>query len=283
MRNLLNFLFNNGYWFLFLLLEVISFTLLFRFNNYQGSVGFTTANQIVAQAHSFSAEIASFFNLHTINAQLTQHNVQLQTENVALRKALETATSNGSLEKQSPSLPHTSFSTIPARVIQNSLNLPDNYITLDKGSADGVTTEMGVVNGNGIIGIVYLTSEHYSLAISLLNSKSSISCKFKHNDYFGYLKWKGGDSRHAYLEDLPRHALFQKGDTIVTSGYSAVFPKGLMVGTVDSIADSKDGLSYLLRINLSTDFANLDDALIIVNNHQEELRTLNDAVRKSTK
>ena len=283
MRNLLNFLFNYGYWILFLLLEAICFTLLFRFNSYQGSVGFTTANRIVGQVHSFSAEISSFFNLHTINAQLTQHNVQLQAENVVLRKALETAISNGSAEKLPQLLPQTSFTTIPAKVIQNSLNLPDNYITLDKGSADGVTTEMGVVNGNGILGIIYLTSEHYSLAISLLNSKSSISCKFKQNDYFGYLKWKGGDSNHAYLEDLPRHAIFQKGDTIVTSGYSAVFPKGLMVGTVDRIADSKDGLSYLLRINLSTDFANLDDALIISNNHQDELRILKDAVKKSTK
>ena len=283
MRNLLNFLFNYGYWFLFLLLEVISLTLLFRFNSYQGSVGFTTANRMVAQVHDFSAEVSSFFNLQTANAQLTQHNVQLQTENLALRKALEMATPNEDFEKLTESLHHVGYSTIPGRVIQNSLNLPDNYITLNKGTADGVSTEMGVANGNGIIGIIYLTSEHYSLAISLLNSKSSISCKFKNNDYFGYLKWKGGNPRYAYLEDLPRHAIFQKGDTIVTSGYSAVFPKGLMVGIVDSIADSKDGLSYLLRINLSTDFACLDDALIISNNDQKELQALKDAVKQTMK
>ena len=283
MRNLLNFLFNYGYWFLFLFLEVISLTLLFRFNNYQGSVGFTTANSVIAQIHNFSSEISSFFNLHTVNEQLTLHNVQLQTENLALRKALEMKESNESLENLIHTLNQTGYSTISGKVIQNSLNLPDNYITLNRGTADGVTTEMGVTNGNGIIGIVYLTSEHYSLAISLLNSKSSISCKFKHNDYFGYLKWRGSNPQFAYLEDLPRHAIFQKGDTIVTSGYSAVFPKGLMVGTVDSIADSKDGLSYLLRIRLSTDFACLDDALIISNNHQEELQALKKAIKNTTK
>lgn len=281
MRNLLNFLFNYGYWILFLLLEIASFMLLFRFNSYQGSVGFTSANRVTGYIYTLSAEVSSFFKLHTVNAQLTQRNVELQAENSALRETLQTLMPDSITHALSHSLDKEGYTVFPCQVINNSLNRPDNYITLNKGTADGVRPEMGVVGGNGIIGIVYLTSEHYSLAISLLNSKSSISCKFKQNDYFGYLKWKGKDSRFAYLEDLPRHALFQKGDTIVTSGYSAVFPKDLMVGTVDSISDSKDGLSYLLRIRLATDFANLNDAMIISNKHQEEQHSLEEkAIQK---
>lgn len=274
MHNLLNFLFKYGYWLLFLLLEVISFSLLFRFNNYQGSIGFTSANRIAGSIYQWSADISSFFQLRTINEQLVHNNIELQAENEALRNALQQIIPDSISETLVLSLEKQGYQSIPARVINNSLNLPDNYITINKGKADGVTPEMGVVNGNGIVGIVYMVSEHYSLAISLLNSKSSISCKFKNNDYFGYLKWRGGDTRHAYLEDLPLHALFQKGDTIVTSGYSTVFPRGMITGTVDSISESKDGFSYLLRISLTTDFAALDNVLLISNKQREEQRTL---------
>ncbi|MBR5803172.1 MAG: rod shape-determining protein MreC [Bacteroidaceae bacterium] len=280
MRNLLNFIYNYGYWFLFLLLEVIGFTLLFRFNNYQGSVGFTSANRMIGHFYNVSADISSFFKLHTINTELTRYNVELQAENQALRDALHKTVSDNALDALSLSLDKQGYETIPCKVINNSLNYTNNYITLNKGTADGVEPEMGVVNGNGIIGIVYLTSEHFSLVMSLLHSKSSISCKFKHNDYFGYLKWKGKDSQFAYLEDVPRHALFQQGDTIVTSGYSAVFPKNLLVGTVDSISDSKDGMSYLLRVRLATDFANLSDAVVISNKYREEQRALEAAVNQ---
>lgn len=274
MRNLLNFIYNYGYWFLFLLLEVIGFTLLFRFNNYQGSVGFTSANRVIGHLYSVSADISSFFKLHTINTELTRYNVALQAENQALREALHKSMPDNALDALSLTLDKQGYETIPCKVINNSLNYTNNYITLNKGTADGVEPEMGVVNGNGIIGIVYLASEHFSLVMSLLHSKSSISCKFKHNDYFGYLKWKGKDSQFAYLEDVPRHALFQQGDTIVTSGYSAVFPKNLLVGIVDSITDSKDGMSYLLRVQLATDFANLSDAVVISNKYQKEQHAL---------
>lgn len=280
MRNLLNFLFNYGYWLLFLLLEVASFLLLFRFNNYQGSVGFTSANRVVGYVHSVSSEVSAFFKLRTINEQLTCENVNLQAENNVLREALKQALPEAKGEPVASTLQEKGYNLIPTHIINNSLHLPDNYITLDKGASDGVAPEMGVVNGNGVVGIVYMVSEHYALAISLLNSKSSISCRFKHNDYFGYLKWKGGSSQHALLEDVPRHALFQQGDTVVTSGYSAVFPQGLMVGTVDSIADSNDGLSYLLRIRLATDFASLDNALIIANKGQEEQHALEEKARR---
>ena len=104
---------------------------------------------------------------------------------------------------------------------------------------------MGVVDGNGVVGIVYLTSPHYSIVIPVLNSKSSISCKIKNSDYFGFLKWDGGSSEYAIVKDMPRHSLFSIGDTVVSSGHSAVFPAGIPVGTVEDMEDSHDGLSSL--------------------------------------
>ena len=161
-----------------------------------------------------------------------------------------------------------------ANVIKNSLNKADNYITLDRGSSDGIRPEMGVVDANGVVGIVYKTSPRYSLVIPLLNSKSSISCKIVGSEYFGYLKWEGGDSRFAYLKDLPRHAEFNLGDTVVTSGYSTVFPEGVMVGTVDDMSDSHDGLSYLLKIKLATDFGKVSNVRVISRSGQEEQNML---------
>lgn len=127
---------------------------------------------------------------------------------------------------------------------------------------------------NGVVGIVYKTSPTYSLVISLLNSKSNISCKIAGNDYFGHLKWSGVDPQYAYLQDLPRHAVFQLGDQIVTSGYSSVFPEGIMVGTIDDMFNSDDGLSYILKIKLSTDFAKLTDVRVIERNNRQEKKQL---------
>ena len=139
---------------------------------------------------------------------------------------------------------------------------------LFRGSKDGIRPEMGVVDGNGVVGIVYETSSHYSRVISVLNSKSSISCKIVGSEYFGYLKWEYGDARYAYLKDLPRHAEFNLGDTVVTSGYSTVFPEGIMIGTVDDMADSNDGLSYLLKVKLATDFGKVSEVRVIARTGQ---------------
>lgn len=119
-----------------------------------------------------------------------------------------------------------------------------------------------------------MTSEHRSLAISLLNSKSNISCKLKHRDYFGNLVWEDINPEYALLKDIPRHAEFYEGDTVVTSGYSAVFPEGIPVGIVEEINDSEDGLFFELRVRLSTDFSKINDVRIINDRFREEEKML---------
>lgn len=273
-RNLLNFLLKYNYWFLFLLLEVASFVLLFRFNHYQQSVFFTSANEVAGRVYEISGGISSYFHLKSVNEDLFDRNLLLEQRVAQLEKMLR---DKGADSARLYSLDHMEAGDcriFKANVIKNTLNRADNYITLDQGASAGIRPDMGVVDANGVVGIVYKTSPHYSLVIPLLNSKSSISCKIVGSEYFGYLKWEGGDSRFAYLKDLPRHAEFNLGDTVVTSGYSAVFPAGVMVGTVDDMSDSHDGLSYLLKIKLATDFGKVSDVRVIARNGQEEQNNL---------
>ena len=274
MRNLLNFLLKYNHWFLFILLEVISFVLLFRFNHYQHSVYFSSANAVAGKVYEVSGGITSYFHLKSVNEDLLDRIMELEQQNHNLEDALGRHLSDSTELNSIRNLPNTDYQVFKVRVINNSLNLVDNYITLNRGSKDGIRPEMGVVDGNGVVGIVYDTSSHYSRVISVLNSKSSISCKIVGSEYFGYLKWEYGDSRYAYLKDLPRHAEFNLGDTVVTSGYSTVFPEGIMIGTVDDMADSNDGLSYLLKVKLATDFGKVSEVRVIARTGQHEQKEL---------
>ena len=283
MKNLIDFITRYNYWFLFLLLEVISFVLLFQFNSYQGSVWFTSANVVSGKVYETSSEVESFFALSQVNEQLTQRNVLLEQQVKALQEKLTSATQDSSYLRNNQYQYLAGYKYIPAKVVSNSVDKYNNLITLDKGSADGVKKDMGVACGNGIVGIVFMTSEHYSIVIPVLNSQSNISCTIKGRGYFGYLHWKGGDASMAYVDDVPRHARFKLYDTIVTSGYSSVFPPGMLVGKILHVYNSSDGLSYRLKIKLSTDFASLRDVCVIdnsvMNERLELLRASQDSIK----
>ena len=283
MRNLLNFFLKYNYWFLFILLEVISFALLFRFNNYQGSAFFTSSNQMAGMVYEAANNVTGYFHLKSINDDLVQKNVELELQMECLRSALMELTSDSTGLERMKSDALKGYDIYRANVINNSLTHVDNYITLDKGENDGIRSEMGVINGSGVVGIVYHTSSNYSVVIPILNSKSSISCKIKRSDYFGFLKWDGGSSEYATVKDMPRHSLFSLGDTIVTSGHSAVFPGGIPIGTVEDMSDSHDGLSYLLKVKLFTDFGRLNDVRVIAQKGQEEQLELEQKVKGGRK
>ena len=280
MRNLLDFFLKYNNWFLFILLEVISFALLFRFNNYQGSVFFTSSNYMAGAVYETANSVTGYFHLKSINDDLAQKNVELELQMERLLEKLTELTHDSSGIERMRKESLSGYEIFKAKVVNNTLTHADNYITLDKGEKDGIRSEMGVVDGNGVVGIVYMTSDHYSVVIPVLNSKSSISCKIKNSDYFGFLKWDGGASNYATVKDMPRHSLFSLGDTIVTSGHSAVFPSGIPVGTVEDISDSHDGLSYLLKVRLFTDFGKLNDVRVIAKKTQEEQLRLEERVKR---
>lgn len=274
MRNLLDFLLKYNYCLLFVLLEVICFVMLFRFNSYQGSVFFTSANRVIGGVYDWSSEVTRYMGLGEVNRQLTRRNVELELEVERLRRAVAAYTQDSMQVERMLEDAKKEYVIHAARVVNNSVTHTDNYITIDRGEDDGIRQEMGVVCGNGVVGIVYMTGSRHAIVLPVLNSKSSISCKIKRTEYFGFLKWEGGSSQYAYVKDMPRHSEFTLGDTIVTSGHSAVFPPGIPVGTVDDMVDSHDGLSYLLRVKLFTDFARLTDVQVIAPVGNEEQMAL---------
>lgn len=283
MRNLLDFLARHNHWFVFVLLEVISAVLLFKYNSYQGSVWFSSANAVSGRVYEASAAVGQYFSLVTVNRQLTQRNVYLEREVARMAQEHAEATADSSYLQRLQNNQTNHYRLVPARVVSSSLDRLNNFITIDKGEADGVKKDMGVVCGTGIVGIVYLTSAHYSVVIPVLNSKSNISCSIRGRGYFGYLHWMGGVPDEAYLDDVPRHARFRIGDVIVTSGYSSVFPPGMLVGKVMRVYNSANGLSFRLRIKLTTDFGNLRDVCVITDAAVAErvklLEAANDSLR----
>lgn len=265
MHNLTEFLAKHNHWFVFLVLEVVSMVLLFRYNSYQGSVWFSSANAVTGKVYEWDSAVESYFSLSSVNSQLTQRNVLLEQQVRALNDSIAhlTHSQETAVERLARMTPFQGCKLLPAQVVTNTVNRYNNLITLDKGAADGVKRDMGVVCGMGVVGIVYLVSEHYSIVIPVLNGHSNISCIIQGRGYFGYLRWRGGSSQLAYLEDVPRHAHFKLGDYVVTSGYSSVFPSGVMVGKVLHVFNSADGLSYRVQVKLSTDFARLRDVCLV--------------------
>lgn len=285
MHNLTEFLAKHNHWFVFLLLEVVSMVLLFRYNSYQGSVWFSSANAVTGKVYEWDSAVESFFSLSGVNSQLTQRNAFLEQQVRMLDDSIArlTRSQEAAVTRLSSMVPFQGCRLIPAKVVANMVNRYDNLITIDKGSADGVKRDMGVVCGMGVVGIVYLVSEHYSIVIPALNSHSNISCTIQRRGYFGYLRWRGGSSQLAYLEDVPRHAHFKLGDNVVTSGYSSVFPPGVMVGKVLHVFNSADGLSYRVQVKLSTDFARLRDVCLVDDSALQERIDLMRAAQDSIK
>lgn len=285
MHNLTEFLAKHNHWFVFLVLEVVSMVLLFRYNSYQGSVWFSSANAVTGKVYEWDSAVESYFSLSGVNSQLTQRNAFLEQQVRMLDDSIArlTRSQEAAVTRLSSMVPFQGCRLIPAKVVANMVNRYDNFITIDKGSADGVKRDMGVVCGMGVVGIVYLVSEHYSIVIPALNSHSNISCTIQRRGYFGYLRWRGGSSQLAYLEDVPRHAHFKLGDNVVTSGYSSVFPPGVMVGKVLHVFNSADGLSYRVQVKLSTDFARLRDVCLVDDSALQERIDLMRAAQDSIK
>lgn len=273
MRNLIDFIIRNSSWFVFLFYFILSSILLFNNNPYQQSIYFTSANSVVSSVYSVINNITSYFYLRDINDDLQQKNAALEMEVLTLRAQV-----NEYLLQNSDTVGNTltskQYDYILSRVISNSISLQQNYITINKGEKYGISSEMGVVDQNGVVGIVNIVGDNSARIISLLNPNLRLSCKVKGSDYFGSLVWDGKSPYYAILEEMPRHVKFEEGDTIVTSGYSAVFPEGIIVGFVDEQLNSGADNFFSLKIKLSTDFTQLSNVRVLKNNMKEELDML---------
>lgn len=286
MNNLLQFFYKHSHWVLFVFLEILCFVLLFSFNSYQSSVYLSTANAVSARFLRGRDKVTSYFGLAEKNRSLVAQNAKLQQrifelEAVAAEQLLDSLSAIETMQR----VQRTGYHITSAQIIDKSINKSDNYITLDRGTADGVHPDMGVVGVDGVIGVVYKCTDHYSLVMPLLNGKSSLSCKVLGSGSIGYLRWSGGDPRYAMLHDFPRYSSVGVGDTIVTSGSSSFFPEGLMVGVVEELYPSSEGLYVILKVALSTQFSKLEHAFILRRMDADELNALNEQLnpKKNTK
>ena len=270
MGNLLEFLIRYKYWLVFLMLEAVSLVVMFRFNSYQGSVFLTSANAVSGAYYSAVSEVTSYLNLKSVNRQLSSDNVRLQQRINQLENELNTLVADSvSLEGLG-----VSNNLIDAEVVNSTLHRNANLLTINKGTADGVFPEMGVVCSAGVVGIVALASEHYSIVMPLINVNSHISCRLKDTEYFGTMQWEHGDATISYVTDIPRHANVKCGETVETNGFSDIFPAGLPIGEVLDFKSSSDGLDYLLRVKLYVDFSTLRDVSVIADYVNEERKLL---------
>lgn len=283
MRNLLAFLAKYNHWFVFIFLEVICFVLLFRFNNFQGSVYFSSANAVAGKVYEYNSSVTTFFNMSQSNKKLSERNLILEQQVRALTQYIATHHGDSLAMEQCQKQALAGFKLIPAKVIQSTINREDNLITIDKGKADGIHEDMGVACGTGVVGVVYMASDHYSIVLPVINVNSNISVMIRKRGYFGFLHWKGTPSDIAYVDDVPRHARFALGDYVVTNGYSSIFPPGIMVGKILHVFNSSDGLSYRVQLRLSTDFGKLRHVCVIDNSALKDKALLLKAAQDSLK
>ena len=272
MNNLLNFFVKHSAWFIFAIYVILSLVLLFKDNPYQQSVYLTSANRVSAAVYNAFNRVTSYFYLHDINESLQERNAALEMELIELRNQMADMALATPDSLHQPALKQYSF--VMAQVISNSIAQPNNYITINRGYLDGVTPEMGVIDQNGVVGIVNVAGPHAARVISLLNPHMRLSCKLRNSGFYGSLVWDGRSPQFAVLEELPKHLNYHKGDTIVTSGYSAVFPEGIIVGTVDGLARGMSDSFVSLRIRLTTNFSQLSSVRVITNSMKEQIDAL---------
>ena len=273
MRELLDFLVKNLKWFVFVFYVVVSCVLLFSGNPYQHHVYLTSANTVSAGIYSVSNRFYSYFNLKEINDGLNERNAELQTRVLDLEQRLQDIQDR----MDSDTLITTESSQyefVVAHVINNSISRTCNYLTINKGSADGIRPEMGVIDQTGVVGSVNVVAEHSARVISVRNPNFHVSCKIKGSEHFGSLSWDGNDPRIAILEDLPQHSQVKAGDTIVTTGFSSVFPPDMNVGYVLPPEKGKKLSFNSVKVRLATDFTTLSTVQVVVNSLRTEVQAL---------
>jgi rod shape-determining protein MreC len=266
MRSLFRFLSRNYFLMMFLALEAFSLALMVSFNNYQRVTFLNSSNNLFGAVYERYSTLDDYFSLGRTNARLS-------AENASLRKQLYSRIAIQ--EKYPVNRPDTidppTYIFTSAKVISNSANKQVNYITLNKGSRQGIKPDMGIINDQGVVGMITNVSPNYSTGLSILNKRWSIPAKISKINYFGALAWDGEHYNTADLKEIPFHIKVSVGDTIVTSGYSNIFPEGIMIGTIKKF-DVESGTNfYNIKVELSTNFKTLKYVEVVQNTKRAEL------------
>lgn len=282
MRNLLNFIIKNSHLLLAIVLIVFSFYLVFTHNSYQRSVYLTSANNVAGWFYTLSNNATSFIHLKKNNQILLQQNVVLENELLSLRSYIDDLSMSDSLKVKAfirDSTEQSQFSFIHAEVVNLSFSGSNNFITINKGSKNGLSSDMGVISHSGVVGVVANVSTNFAVVIPIINPKFRLSAKLKNSDNYGSVSWNGESVNFAQLGELPKHETYQEGDTVMTS-FSRIFPKQTIIGYVSSIGKTSDDNFNTFNIRLSTDFYSLQDVLIIDDKFYEEQKLLENTLKQ---
>ena len=267
MQQIVQFILKNSNRLLFLLLLVFSLFLTIQSHSYHKSKMISSANFLSGGVYEKLNNVSEYFNLRTQNDALAQ-------ENAKLRSILFNVKDTASLSRLDSIKGLKPTDIIVSKVIHNSYDSHENYLTINSGSLQGVKSDMGVVNSMGIVGIIDDTSPGYATVISILNIKSQINAKIKKSNHFGSLVWNGKSTGFVQLIDIPRLAAIRKGDTIVTGGQSVIFPENINIGTIDKIYIDNETNYYTLNIKLFNDMTNLGHVYILKSKDREEILRL---------
>ncbi|MDR2927875.1 MAG: rod shape-determining protein MreC [Cytophagaceae bacterium] len=268
MQEIIRFIERHHFIILFLIFEALSFYLIVNYNQTQRTIFLDSSGKVAASLLNVSGSVRSYFSLRKTNDELSRENAYLRT--LIPEAPINPLGMSAATEPLSPD----AHRYHPARVINNSINRPNNTLTLNRGREHGIGDEAGVISARGLVGIVSKVSENYSLVISVLNTKFRVSAKLRSSGYFGSLTWDGKSYQHAVLSEIPAHAAIQVGDAVVTSGYSAVFPENILIGIIESFELEEGEGFYDICVKLSVDFKNLTYVEIVEKVSADEQHTL---------
>ncbi|RSK47292.1 rod shape-determining protein MreC [Hymenobacter rigui] len=294
MNNLLNFLFRYRGILVFAVLEVLSLYLLVRNSSYQRAAFFNSSNAYVGQVLDWRNQVQDYFRLIDVNRELMHENARLRQQlyppDLSRRQADSLPVSKDSVTQARLALlgrPDSlllglrqlaahdpDYPLIPARVVSSTQRRVDNYLTLNVGTANGVKPGMGVVSAEGVVGRVKVASEHYTTITSVLHSKSTISARIQRDGTIGTIRWLGDDPTHVLLDNVPRQNKLVRGDTVVTSGYNAVFPEGVRIGTIESFVKEPDKNFWTVQVRLAVDFSRLTYVYLVTSRPKAERDTV---------
>ncbi|SFB10785.1 rod shape-determining protein MreC [Flavobacterium swingsii] len=267
MQQIINFVFKNSTRLLFLLLLITSLTLTIQSHSYHRSTVVNSTNVLTGSVFEKMSEVNTYFSLREQNNKLAQ-------ENASLRKILFNQKDSTTILKKDSLKGYDKIDVIQSRVINNSYSVSENYLTINSGALQGIKEDMGVVNSQGIVGIVEKVSPKYATILSVLNVKSKINAKVKKSNHFGSLIWNAKNAGYVQLIEIPRLASVKKGDTIVTGGNSRIFPENIPVGIIDKVYTDTETNYYTLNVRLFNDMTNLNHVYIISNKESAEIKKL---------
>lgn len=270
MERLFNFVYQNRAFFTFLILEIFCAWLLIQNNKYQSTQFFNTSNRLAANIIGVSQSVKDYFSLRVINADLARENASLRTQ----LDRLSQIPTQARTDSIGDSLSIQRYEYVSAKVINNSIYRFKNFITIDKGRQDGIEAGMAAISAKGAVGKVKSASDHFAVLISLLNTDEQVSSVIKRTGQMGTAQWDGTDPRLIDLLYIPRHETPQVGDSIVTSGYNAVFPPNILVGVVKEKSLREEALFWDIKVELAQDFGKLAFVEVVKSTLKQEVDSL---------